>query len=258
MHEGILVTFINHATVLVQCAGINVLTDPMWSRRASPFSFMGPVRYADPGVRMDDLPLIDIVLLSHNHYDHMDLATLRTIVKKSNPRIITGLGNAHYLARKGMSGAHEMDWWDTVETRGFSVTAVPSQHFSARTLSDRNATLWCGFIIETPAGTIYFAGDTGFGSLVHEIAVRFPSIHLALIPIGAYDPAWMMQAVHTNPDEALKMHDILRATHSLGIHHGTFRLTDEPQDEPRERIEASRGGRDFRVLANGGTLRIEA
>ncbi len=257
VHDGILVTYINHATVLIQCAGVNLLTDPVWSSRASPFSFMGPKRYAAPGVRMDELPPIDIVLLSHNHYDHMDIASLRTIVSEWNPAIVTGLGNAHYLGRKGMKGAHELDWWDSTEVSGMKITATPAQHFSARSISDRNATLWCGFVIESTAGTIYFAGDTGFGSFVHDIAARFQSVELALIPIGAYEPAWMMQPVHTNPDEALRMHDILHAKHSLGIHHGTFRLTDEPQEEPRERIELLRRDRDFRALPNGGIMQIE-
>lgn len=257
VNDGILVTYINHATVLIQCAGVNILTDPVWSRRASPFSFMGPVRYAAPGVLMDDLPPIDIVLISHNHYDHMDIASLRTIVMKWKPTIVTGLGNAHYLARKGITVAHELDWWERATVSDMKITATPAQHFSARSVSDRNATLWCGFVVESPAGTIYFAGDTGFGLFVHDIAVRFPSVDLALLPIGAYEPAWMMQPVHTNPDEALRMHDILKSKHSLGIHHGTFRLTDEPQDEPRERIEALRADRDFRALANGGMLQIE-
>ncbi len=254
VHDGIRITYINHATVLIQCAGINVITDPVWSYRASPFPFLGPVRYADPGVRMEDLPKIDIVLLSHNHYDHMDLVSLRAIARKWSPQIYTGLGNAAYLARKGVPDAHEMDWWDSAASGPFTITATPAQHFSARALSDRNATLWCGFMLETPLGAVYFAGDTGYGSFIDEIGKRFPKVHVALLPIGAYDPAWMMQPVHANPHEAIRMFDIVGAEHAIGIHFGTFRLTDEPQDEPPQLLERHRGERDFRALENGVTV----
>ncbi len=257
VHEGILVTYINHATVLLQFSGINILTDPVWSYRASPFSFMGPIRYAEPGVKFVDLPPIDIVLISHNHYDHMDIATLRTLNKKYAPKIFTGLGNAAYLERKGIAGAKDMDWWDEMLCNSIGVVCVPARHFSSRSLSDRNYTLWCGFILKTAYGNLYFAGDTGFGSFVDDIAARFAPVTLSLLPIGAYDPAWMMQPVHTNPDEALRMHDILHSAHSVGIHHGTFRLTDEPQDEPRQKIAGSRGARDFNELANGATVHIK-
>lgn len=258
VHEGIQVTYVNHATVLLQFNGLNVITDPVWSYRASPFPFMGPARYADPGVTLDDLPPIDIVLLSHNHYDHMDLATLRHIAQKDKPRIYTGLGNTAYLARKGIEGAIEMDWWDTRSDGAMLITAVPAQHFSARSVTDRNYTLWCGFVLEVGSDRLYFAGDTGFGPFVERIAAKFGSFTLGLIPIGAYDPAWMMRPVHTNPDEALRMHDMLNIRTSVGIHHGTFRLTDEPQREPRERIERERRERDFRVLENGGTVLLKA
>jgi L-ascorbate metabolism protein UlaG (beta-lactamase superfamily) len=255
VHEGIRVTYINHATVLIQCAGLNIITDPIWARRASPFRFAGPKRYAGPGVRLDDLPQIDIVLLSHNHYDHMDIATLRHIAK-SDPRIYTGLGNTAYLRRKGIVGAHDLDWWESVMDSDVKITAVPAQHFSARSFFDRNHTLWCGFVLETPVGKIYFAGDTGYGPFVHKIAERFESFRLALIPIGAYDPAWMMQTVHTNPEEALAIHDELHIQTSIGIHHGTFRLTDEPQREPAARINAQRRDRDFQTLENGGFVAL--
>lgn len=257
VHDGVVVTYINHATILIQCDGVNIITDPVFSYRASPLPFLGPARYADPGVRLKDLPPIDIVLLSHNHYDHMDLASLRVIHRAHKPRIYTGLGNAAYLSRKGIPGAHEMDWWDTATDGALSISAVPARHFSARSIGDRNHTLWCGFVVQTKKGNIYFSGDTGYGDFVHSIAERFAPFSLALIPIGAYDPAWMMQAVHTNPEEAIQMHDILRSAHSIGIHHGTFRLTDEPQEEPKERLEAGRGERSFSVLQNGGSVSIE-
>ncbi len=258
VHDGILVTFVNHATVLVQVGGVNIITDPVWAYRASPLPLLGPARYADPGVRFEDLPPIDIVLLSHNHYDHMDLATLRRTRRAWKPALCTGLGNAAYLARKGIPGARDMDWNDTVDVHGITITAVQAQHFSARSVTDRNYTLWCGFVLETKAGRIYFAGDTGHGPFIERIRARFGRFDLGLIPIGAYNPAWMMRPVHTDPDEALAMHDALNIETSVGIHHGTFRLTDEPQHEPRERIERDRGSRDFRVLSNGGTVLIKA
>ena len=188
----------------------------------------------------------------------MDRATLRSIARAHKPRIYTGLGNAAYLGRKGIKGAREMDWWDETTDGELRITAVPAQHFSARSVTDRNYTLWCGFVLEVRGERVYFAGDTGFGPFADDIAQRFDSFTLGLIPIGAYDPAWMMRPVHADPDEALRMHDILRIRTSIGIHHGTFRLTDEPQSEPRERIERDRGPRDFRVLDNGGAVLIKA
>ncbi len=257
VHEGVLVTYINHATVLLQFSGLNIITDPVWSQRASPFSFMGPIRYAGPGVAFANLPPIDIVLLSHNHYDHMDLVTLRKIHNRFNPKFFCGLGNAAYLARARIPNAVDMDWWDTQSVGKITLTCVPARHFSARSLSDRNKTLWCGFVLGTKHGNLYFAGDTGFGSFVTDIAQRFAPVKLALLPIGAYDPAWMMRPVHTNPDEAIEMHDILCSTLSIGIHHGTFRLTDEPVEEPAQRIAAAKGGRDFRTPENGSTVLIK-
>ncbi len=258
VHDGIAVTYINHATVLIQCYGVNIITDPVFSYRVSPLPFIGPARYAAPGVHMKDLPPIDIVLLSHNHYDHMDIASLRELQRVHTPRIYTGLGNRAYLARHGIPGAYEMDWWQEYTHAPFIITAVPARHFSARSVSDRNHTLWCGFVVQTPGGALYFAGDTGYGEFVQDIAHRFSPIQLALIPIGAYEPAWMMQEVHTNPSEALELHDMLTATTSIGIHHGTFRLTDEAQDEPGEHIGALRGERDFRVLPNGGAVLLHS
>lgn len=255
--RGIRVTFVNHATVLIQIPGLNILTDPVWAYRASPFSFVGPARYADPGVRFEDLPPIDIVLLSHNHYDHMDIETLKRIERAWKPKIFVPLGNAAYLMRKGIHGAIDMDWWDTQQVHGVVVVCAPARHFSARTFSDRNFTLWCGFILETGVGNIYFAGDTGFGTFLKEIEERYDGFKLALLPIGAYEPAWMMHLVHVDPSEALRMHERLRVETSVAIHHGTFRLTDEAQTAPREWIERDRGSNDFRVLENGGVTEIE-
>jgi L-ascorbate metabolism protein UlaG (beta-lactamase superfamily) len=254
--SGITITFINHATVLIQCDGINILTDPVWAYRVSPIPFLGPARYTNAGIRFEDLPPIHIVLLSHNHYDHMDLSILRKMYKTWNPRIYTGLGNAAYLKRKGIGNAHDMDWWDEIHDGTCLITAVPAQHFSARAFSDQNRTLWCGFVLKSSSGNIYFAGDTGYGSFVADIAKRFESFACALIPIGAYEPSWMMRPVHMDPAEALCVHRELSVQTSIGIHHGTFRLTDEAQDEPRTRIEAERAESDFRVLENGESIAI--
>jgi L-ascorbate metabolism protein UlaG (beta-lactamase superfamily) len=231
------VTFVNHSTVLVQMDGINVLTDPIWSERCSPVSFAGPRRVVAPRLRFDELPPIDVVLVSHNHYDHLDLPTLRRIADERRPRILVPRGNKRTLDRRGVDGAEELDWWQSANVRdGVEVHAVPAQHFSGRGFFDRDRALWAGFVVTGPAGAVYFAGDTGFGPHFGEIRERFGPPRLALLPIGAYRPEWFMSRVHTSPDEALRAHEILDAGVSVGIHFGTFRLADDGQDEPAERI----------------------
>ena len=235
------VTFVGHATVLIQMHGINILTDPVWSERASPVTWAGPKRVRAPGIRFEDLPPIDVILLSHNHYDHMDLATLEKLSAKFNPVIYTGLGNAGYLAAEGIPGAIEMDWWDRREgPGGFTYWFVPAQHFSARGLTDRNLTLWGGLVVDTPEGRLFFAGDTGYGPHFKEIGQRLGPFRFSLIPIGAYEPRWFMQMAHTNPEEAVRAHQDVRSELSLGIHFGTFPLTDEPIDAPERELEAAR------------------
>ncbi|HEV8610204.1 MAG TPA: MBL fold metallo-hydrolase [Thermoanaerobaculia bacterium] len=232
------VTFVNHSTVLVQMDGVNVLTDPIWSERCSPVSFAGPKRVHAPGLRFEDLPPIDVVVVSHNHYDHMDLPTLRRLAVERQPRIFVPLGNRVTLERRGVRGVEELDWWQSERVReGVHVHAVPAQHFSARGLFDRDRALWAGFVVTGPASAMYFAGDTGFGPHFGEIRERYGPPRLALLPIGAYRPEWFMSRVHTSPDEALSAHEILDAGTSVGIHFGTFRLADDGQDEPAERIE---------------------
>ena len=232
------VTFVNHATVLVQMDGVNVLTDPIWSERCSPVSFAGPRRVVPPGLRLEELPPIDAVLLSHNHYDHMDLPTLRRLADERRPRFLVPLGNERTLSRGGVDGAEELDWWQSVRVRdGVHVHAVPAQHFSGRGLFDRDRALWAGFVVSGPAGAAYFAGDTGFGPHFAKIRDRFGAPRIALLPIGAYRPEWFMSRVHESPDEALEAHRILGAGTSVGIHFGTFRLADDGQHEPAERIE---------------------
>lgn len=261
--KELVVTFVNHATLLIQTEGKNILTDPVWSKRVSPFSFVGPARYQSTGVRFEDLPPIDVVLISHNHYDHMDIATLTRIKKKWNPLIFAGLGNASYLAARGFPEVREMDWWDSEAIgNGVNIVCAPGQHFSSRALSDRNNTLWCGYIIETPNGHTYFAGDTGYGEFVGHIKERYSEFRLALLPIGAFRPEWFMGPVHISPEQAVTIYDSLSIQTAIGIHHSTFHLADDGQDEPRERIEKISQERnpqtfDFRVPQNGEVFTIE-
>lgn len=233
------VTFVNHATALLQMDGVNILTDPIWSERCSPVSFAGPKRAVPPGLRLEQLPPIDVILVSHNHYDHLDLPTLRRLAAEHSPRILVPTGNRPLLERAGVGGADELAWWKSVVVAdGVRIAAVPARHFSGRGFFDRNRSLWAGFVISGPAGSAYFAGDTGFGPHFQEIRGRFGSPRVAFLPIGAYRPEWFMSRVHMSPDEALRAHRILGAGTSVGVHFGTFRLADDGQDEPPARIEA--------------------
>jgi L-ascorbate metabolism protein UlaG (beta-lactamase superfamily) len=244
------VTFINHSTTLLQLNGFNILTDPVWSERVSPVTFTGPRRHRPPGIRFEDLPHIDCVLVSHNHYDHLDVATLARLQREHGPRIFTPLGNAALMRRHGIERAIELDWWESVD----GISCVPSQHFSARGLSDRNRNLWSGFVIASPAGNVYFPGDTGWGDHFGEIARRFPPIRLALLPIGAYLPRWFMRPVHIDPAEAVQAHHALRAHTSVAIHYGCFRLGDDGQFEPVQDLEdaiAMNGHPRFWILEHG-------
>lgn len=261
MVEGsrLLVTFVNHSTVLIQTAGVNILTDPIWSERASPFSFVGPKRFSQPGVDFDKLPPINIVLLSHNHYDHMDIPTLRRIQQVHAPRVYMALGNEHNVASAGIKRPKVMDWWDTDRySETLTIHCTPSQHFSGRGIGDRDHALWCSFVIDTPGGRIYFGADTGFGGHFVDVQKRFHDFRLALLPIGAYEPRWFMSPVHMNPDEAVEAHRILDPSMSIAIHHECFSLADEPQYEPRERVEklAREKQLNFIVPRNGQTIEV--
>jgi L-ascorbate metabolism protein UlaG (beta-lactamase superfamily) len=237
------VTFVGHATVLLQTEGLNILTDPIWSERASPFSWIGPKRVRSPGVSFEDLPKIDVVIVSHNHYDHLDLATLDMLWKRDRPRIIVPLGNDTLLRREieGIAPT-ALDWMEAVEVGPqVKIRAVPVQHWSARGVFDRSKALWAGYLIEAPGGPIYFAGDTGIGNSwwVDRTAALHPEVRLALLPIGSYEPRWFMAYSHVNPDEALTVFEKLRARHALGIHFGTFPMADDgPDDAVKELSEA--------------------
>jgi L-ascorbate metabolism protein UlaG (beta-lactamase superfamily) len=231
------VTFVGHATLLVQTAALNILTDPIWSERSSPVGFVGPKRVRPPGVRFEELPPIDLVLISHNHYDHLDVPTLKRLYQRDRPRIVVGLGNALLLGGEGIDNVTELDWWQRAEiTREVGVVSVPAQHFSGRGLCDRDGTLWTGYVVTTPRGSIYFAGDTGYGPHFRQIRERLGAPRLALLPIGAYLPRWFMQNIHISPDEAVQAHLELGAHHSVGMHFGTFPLADEGRDEAPERL----------------------
>jgi L-ascorbate metabolism protein UlaG (beta-lactamase superfamily) len=254
---GLRVTFVNHSTALLQTGGLNVLTDPIWDERASPFSWAGPRRHRPPGLRFEDLPAIDVVLLSHNHYDHLNIPTLRRLARDHRPRFVTGLGNGSLLAAHGVGPVTELDWWQEVALADdMRLTCVPARHFSGRGLRDRGATLWCGFVLRGPAGPAYFAGDTGFGRHFEEIARRFGPPRLALLPIGAYLPLWFMAPVHLSPLEAVRAHEVLGARTSVAIHFGTFRIADDAEAQPVAELKAARlrsdeAARDFWVLGFG-------
>ena len=226
-------TLIGHACYLIRLPGLTVLTDPVFSDRCSPVQFAGPKRVRAPGIALDALPPVDLILLSHNHYDHMDLISLRRLRRRfKNVPIVTGLGNTGYLAKKRIGGAIELDWWQSASIGGARITATPARHFAARTLWDRNETLWCGFMLEHGGKKLYFAGDSGYTKFFKEIGERLGAPDLAFLPIGAYEPRWFMGAVHMNPADAVQALQDLGAAHALGMHYGTFQLTAEAIDAP--------------------------
>lgn len=238
-----MVTFIGHATVLIQLCGINILTDPFLSSRASPVQFAGPKRARSPGIALEDLPKIDYVLLSHNHFDHLDLASLKRLHAHCEPTIITPLGNAAIINKTGCDHTIiEGDWGTSVSLNNeIKVTLTPASHWSKRTLRDRNMALWCAFLLQTPLGPIYFAGDTGYGSGGHFRAIyqEFGAPRIAFLPIGAYEPRWFMKDMHMNPDDAVKAHIDLTAHQSVAFHHGTVQLTDEAMGAPVEDLQVA-------------------
>jgi L-ascorbate metabolism protein UlaG (beta-lactamase superfamily) len=257
--DQVVVTFVGHAAFLIQVAGTTVLTDPVYSRRASPVRFAGPRRVREPGVRLDDLPAISLVLLSHNHYDHCDLTTLRLLERRFHPALVTPLGNGRLLRPAGIRQVEEIDWWETASAAPLPITLTPAQHFSARSMFDRNRALWGGFVIQAGGHRILFAGDTGYGPHLREIAVRLGPIDLALLPIGAYEPRWFMKDIHMTPAEAVQAHLDLGARQSIAMHFGTFQLTPEGIDEPvRELEKALREravpGERFRTLEVGASV----
>jgi L-ascorbate metabolism protein UlaG (beta-lactamase superfamily) len=244
-------TLVNHSTVLLQQRGSNILTDPIWSERASPFSWAGPRRRRKPGVSWQDLPSIDAVLISHNHYDHLDLQALRRLAARGESTFIVPARGARLLHSKNIGPVHELDWGESFSVSGFTIHCVPALHFSSRGIYDRNMTLWCGYVIESQERLVYFAGDTAFGPHFAQIREKFGSPRLALLPIGAYEPRWFMSPIHMGPDEAVRAHEILAAKTSIAIHHGTFQLADEGLDTPKKLLSDCAPADSFLILNNG-------
>jgi N-acyl-phosphatidylethanolamine-hydrolysing phospholipase D len=230
------VTWIGHATTLVQFQGINVLTDPNFSERASPFSFMGHKRARPPSLRIDQLPPIDFVLISHNHYDHLDKQTVKTLGNRTT--WVVPLGHKQWFADLGVNNVIEFDWWQSRTIGSATITATPSQHWSGRGLNDRYRALWASWSVQIGTFKFWVAGDTGYNDKIFiEIGARCGPFDLALIPVGGYDPHWFMKDMHLNPEEAVLVHSEIRSKYSLGIHWGTFPLTAEPIDEPPVRLQ---------------------
>ena len=249
-------TIIGHATVLVQVGGINFLTDPVMSTRIGPASWLGPKRVRPPALPLAEIPKIDVVLLSHDHYDHLDRPTLAALAKRDDPLVLTGLKVGPKVPCRRIV---ELDWWQTHQLSGRTrVSYVPAEHFSGRGAFDRDASLWGGFVVETPSGKVYFAGDTGTGAHFAAIRERFGSMTLSLIPIGAYAPRWFMAPVHIDPAEALQASLDLESQVSVAIHFATFNLADEAYDAPPQALrralaalEGEPAGSDFRIVPFG-------
>ena len=261
-------TFVGHSTFLFQFAGgLNVLTDPVWSERVSPVRFAGPKRARPPALALDTLPPISVVLVSHGHYDHMDLVTLRQLDEKFTPVFVTGLKNKAFLQNRGLRQVEELDWWQSYVFNGWQnaleITFTPAQHWTARTLR-RNNTLWGGFWLQPRASDsprVFFTGDSGLGRHFQLIRERLGAPDAAFLPIGAYEPRWFMREQHMNPDDAVQAHLALEARRSVAMHFGTFRLTDEGIDQPAIDLAASLAARDvppeaFVVPRFGETLRF--
>ncbi len=244
---ALIITPVGHATFLIQMGGLNILTDPMWSERCSPVSWAGPKRQREPGIRCEDLPTIDAVLVSHNHYDHLDLPTLRRLAAKGAPRALVPLGDRELVREAGIPSVDELDWWQSVRlSADVTVTMVPAQHFSARSLWDRDKTLWGGFVVSGSSGNVYFAGDTGYGPHFREIARRFAPIRAALLPISPFRPEQSKEpphyyhtAVHMGPAEAVQAHLDLGAEMSIAGHFRVFQFGPEGFDDAVRALAAA-------------------
>lgn len=264
--DDLRVTMVGHATLLVQVAGLNILTDPVWSQRASPFSFAGPKRVVAPGIAFEALPRIDLVLLSHNHYDHLDVETLSRLQAAHDPMIVTPLGNDR-IVKEAVPNARVTvgDWGDRIALPGATIHLEPAHHWSARGMRDRRMALWASFVVETEAGRIYHVGDTGFhrGINYRAAAEKHGGFRLAILPIGAYAPRWFMEAQHQNPDEAVEGMVLAKAAFAIGHHWSTFQLTDEAIEEPRQKLQQALEARGlprarFRAMRPGESWDVPA
>lgn len=259
-HSRTTLTWVGHSTFLLQWQGLNILTDPHLTARASPLAHAGPKRFNKPALDFKDLPPIHVVVVSHNHYDHLDLKTVLRLERDHRPQFFVPLGLKHWFGRQGIrERVTELDWWQDSVFKDLRVTALPVQHFSGRTASDRNKTLWCGFMLETAGRKVFFAGDTGYSQDFRDIGEKFAPVDLALLPIGAYEPRSFMRPVHVNPEEAVQIHRDLGSKLSVAMHWGTFRLTLEPLDEPPRQLAAALQRlqipvEEFRVMEHGEML----
>ena len=268
------ITWVGHATMLVQASGLNVLTDPVFSQRASPVQFAGPERAQPPGLTVADLPKIDVVLISHNHYDHLDVDSIKALVNQGweEPLFMVPLGLKEWFNKLGITNVKELDWWDSVAHKGVEFNFTPVQHWSARGPGDRSQTLWGGWAVLGADFHWYFSGDTGYSKDFIDTQQRFAArqtaalgggFDIALIAVGAYEPRWFMKDQHVNPAEAVQVHKDLKAKRSVGVHWGTFELTDEPLDQPPKDLAAARTAQgvaddDFFLLAIGQTRKLPA
>lgn len=253
------VTFVNHVTFLIQLPGLNILTDPVWAQRASPFSFLGPKRARDPGIAFADLPKIDLILVSHNHYDHLDKHTLKKLNQKFQPRIFVPIGDAKLLHSIGCKNVQECDWWDKhVINSEVKIHFTPTQHWSSRGIFDQYKSLWGSYIIEYNGKKIFFGGDAGYSRFYSDIYNNFGAIDLAFLGVGSYEPRWFMETMHKNPDEAVRAHLDLHSKQSIAMHFGTFQLSAEGIQQPiidlqAAKIKHSVMEQDFTVLQEGQT-----
>lgn len=255
------VTWIGHATLLIQMNGKNILTDPQFSQRASPVQWAGPERAVEPGIKMDKLPVIDAVVISHDHYDSLDTASIKRLYNRQggkNTLFYVPLGLKKWFTDLNIENVKELDWWEMDRELGIEITAVPVQHWSKRSLFSQNDSLWAAWVFEIPDFRFFFGGDSGYTPHFKKIGERFGSFDLAAIPIGAYEPRWFMQAHHISPEQAVQVHLDIRSKKSIGIHWGTFILTDEPLDEPpillkKELNNRNLPGNDFIVFEHGET-----
>jgi N-acyl-phosphatidylethanolamine-hydrolysing phospholipase D len=263
--QGVALTWVGHSSFLLQHGGLNILLDPIWSARASPVQFIGPKRWVRPGVAFDALPPIDVIALSHDHYDHLDAGTIRRLASRyPAAQWVAPLGLGAFLKHRGAREVVERDWWEAVTLAGVELTCVPAQHFSGRTLGRRNQTLWCGWTLRTSDHRVFFAGDTALHPDFGTIARRLGPFDLAILPIGAYEPRWFMGTVHMNPEDCInavsQMRDVQNGKRMVVTagHWGTFKLTDEPMDEPplrmrKDWLAAGHAGEDLWIMKHGET-----
>lgn len=265
-HDRTTLTWIGHATVLLQIGGKNILTDPIFSKRASPVSWAGPKRLTPPGLAMDDLPPIDLVVISHDHYDSLDARSVKGLLKREGGEktlFVVPPGLKVWMQKRGVKRVVELDWWEQHQEDNLTVVAVPVRHWSKRGLSSRNRTLWAGWVVRTEGFRFFFAGDSGYAPLFKEIGRRLGPFDLSAIPIGAYAPRWFMKRHHMTPEEAVQVHLDTGSRKSVAIHWGTFNLTDEPMEEPPRRLKEAIQAKalspdEFLVLKHGETIVLDA